>query len=54
MNVVLSPGVNCVVDRRINQPFADNSTKLIFTEHFLELVEYPVDVRFFCLSDTEL
>lgn len=47
VDVVTSPGVSCVVDCRSEQPFADNSARLIFTEHFLEHIEYPLDAQKF-------
>jgi len=41
-NLDLYPGenINCVYDCRGDLPFADNSVKCIFSEHFLEHLEY--------------
>ncbi len=42
-----SPGVNCVYDCRRGLPFADNTVKGIFTEHFFEHIDYTEEVPFF-------
>ena len=41
------PGVNCVYDCRKDLPFADNSVKFIFTEHFFEHIDYTEEVPYF-------
>lgn len=41
------PGVNCVYDCRKGLPFADNSAKFIFTEHFFEHIDYTEEVPIF-------
>jgi predicted SAM-dependent methyltransferase len=41
------PGVNCVYDCRKGLPFADNSARFIFTEHFLEHIDYTEEVPLF-------
>lgn len=37
-------GVNCLWDCRRNLPFDDNSVKFIFTEHFIEHIDYYKDM----------
>lgn len=48
-NVDLYPSktINCVYDCRASLPFADNSVKIIFTEHFFEHIDYIDDVPSF-------
>lgn len=41
LNVDLQRGGDLVLDLRRGLPFEDNSCELIFSEHFLEHVEYP-------------
>jgi len=41
------PGVNCVYDCRKNLPFADNSVRFVFTEHFFEHIDYTEEVPLF-------
>ena len=40
-------GVNCRYDARKHLPFSDNSVRGIFTEHFLEHIDYTEDVPIF-------
>ncbi len=49
VNVDVYPGkgVNCVYDCRNRLPFADNSVRFIFTEHFFEHIDYIDDVPAF-------
>lgn len=42
-----SPGVNCIYDCRRSLPFADNTVKAIFTEHFFEHIDYTEEVPVF-------
>lgn len=37
------PGVTCVFDSRTGLPFPDNSARAIFSEHFLEHIDYSTD-----------
>jgi predicted SAM-dependent methyltransferase len=41
------PGVNCVYDSRKRLPFADDSVEMIFTEHFLEHLDYTEEIPYF-------
>lgn len=41
------PGVNCVYDCRKDLPFANDSAKFIFTEHFFEHIDYTEEVPLF-------
>jgi predicted SAM-dependent methyltransferase len=41
------PEVNCVYDCRRDLPFADNSAKFIFTEHFFEHIDYAEEAPYF-------
>jgi predicted SAM-dependent methyltransferase len=41
------PGVNCLYDCRKGLPFPDDSAKWIFTEHFLEHIDYLEEVPSF-------
>lgn len=49
VNVDARPGptVNCVWDCRKELPFPDGSTRLIFTEHFFEHVDYTAEAPYF-------
>ena len=49
INVDLFParGVNCVYDSRKSLPFANESVKAIFTEHFFEHIDYTEEVPLF-------
>lgn len=49
VNMDLSPGenVNCIYDCRHHLPFPDESVHMIFTEHFMEHIDYTEDVPFF-------
>ena len=40
-------GVNCIYDCRHHLPFNDSSVSLLFTEHFLEHIDYTEDIPFF-------
>lgn len=40
-------GVNCIYDCRKGLPFSDNAAKFIFTEHFLEHIDYTEEVPLF-------
>jgi predicted SAM-dependent methyltransferase len=42
-----SPGVNCSWDCRKSLPFPDNSATCIFTEHFVEHMDYCEEIPFF-------
>lgn len=44
MDLYSGKGINCVYDCRRSLPFDDNSVKCIFTEHFLEHIDYSDDV----------
>lgn len=39
--------VNCVYDARKRLPFADNSVKCLFSEHFIEHLDYNEEVPYF-------
>ena len=39
--------VNCVYDARKRLPFSDNSVKCIFSEHFIEHLDYNEEVPYF-------
>ncbi len=39
--------VNCVFDCRKDLPFADNTVKGVYTEHFFEHLDYTSEVPFF-------
>jgi predicted SAM-dependent methyltransferase len=41
------PGVNCIYDCRRDLPFADESVRGIFTEHFVEHIDYIEEVPVF-------
>jgi predicted SAM-dependent methyltransferase len=41
------PGVNCTWDCRKSLPFPDNSAKCIFTEHFVEHLDYSEEIPYF-------
>jgi predicted SAM-dependent methyltransferase len=41
------PGVNCSWDCRKSLPFPDNSAKCIFTEHFVEHLDYSEEIPYF-------
>lgn len=41
------PGVSCTWDCRKSLPFADNSAKCIFTEHFVEHLDYCEEIPSF-------
>jgi predicted SAM-dependent methyltransferase len=41
------PGVNCIYDCRTSLPFADESATCIFTEHFLEHIDYCEEIPLF-------
>jgi predicted SAM-dependent methyltransferase len=41
------PGVNCVYDCRKNLPFPNNSAKCVFTEHFVEDLDYCEEIPYF-------
>lgn len=41
------PGVNCVWDARHSLPFADGAVRGLFSEHFLEHLEYTREVPLF-------
>jgi predicted SAM-dependent methyltransferase len=41
------PGVNCVYDCRKDLPFSDNSVRFVFTEHFLEHIDYTEELPLF-------
>jgi predicted SAM-dependent methyltransferase len=47
VDVVPSPGVNCVCDCRRHLPFADGAAAAIFTEHFLEHLDYTEEAPYF-------
>jgi predicted SAM-dependent methyltransferase len=40
------PGVNCFWDCRKSLPFPDNSVKWIFTEHFVEHLDYTEEIPY--------
>lgn len=44
------PGVNCVYDCRKHLPFSANSVQGIFSEHFLEHLDYTEEVPMFLLE----
>lgn len=46
-DIDVSPGVNCTWDCRKSLPFPDNSAKCIFTEHFVEHLDYSEEIPFF-------
>lgn len=41
------PGVNCLLDCRAPMPFADQSVRGLYSEHFFEHLGYPVDAGHF-------
>jgi predicted SAM-dependent methyltransferase len=41
------PGVNCVWDSRKRLPFADDSVEMIFSEHFVEHLDYTEEIPYF-------
>jgi predicted SAM-dependent methyltransferase len=41
------PGVNCTWDCRKSLPFPDRSAKCIFTEHFVEHLDYSEEIPYF-------
>lgn len=41
------PGVNCIYDCRKSLPFPDNSARCIFTEHFVEHLDYCEEIPHF-------
>jgi predicted SAM-dependent methyltransferase len=41
------PGVNCIYDCRRSLPFPDNSARCIFTEHFVEHLDYCEEIPYF-------
>jgi len=47
IDMVKYPNVNCLFDCRKKLPFADNSVKVIFSEHFFEHLDYTEEVPFF-------
>jgi len=44
MDLYSGKGINCVYDCRKSLPFDDNSVQCIFTEHFVEHIDYSDDV----------
>lgn len=42
-----SPGVNCIWDCRKTLPFPDSSARCIFTEHFVEHLDYSEEIPSF-------
>jgi predicted SAM-dependent methyltransferase len=47
LDCIPSVGVNCIYDARKELPFPDNSVKGIFTEHFLEHLDYTEEAPYF-------
>lgn len=47
VDAVKSSGVDCLYDCRKNLPFPDGSVSCIFTEHFLEHVDYTEEAPYF-------
>jgi len=49
VNIDINSGknVSCIYDCRHHLPFSDNSVRMIFTEHFMEHIDYTEDVPFF-------
>jgi predicted SAM-dependent methyltransferase len=47
VDVVRAAGVNCIYDCRRDLPFADASVRGIFTEHFLEHIDYTEELPSF-------
>ncbi|MBK5284703.1 MAG: methyltransferase domain-containing protein [Bacteroidia bacterium] len=44
MDAINNNKINCLWDCRKNLPFGDNSVKAIFTEHFIEHLDYDVEI----------
>jgi predicted SAM-dependent methyltransferase len=47
VDVLNLPGINCVYDCRKRLPFSTGSVKAIFSEHFLEHLDYTEEVPYF-------
>jgi predicted SAM-dependent methyltransferase len=47
VDIDASSGVNCVWDCRKSLPFPDGSAKCIFTEHFVEHLDYSEEIPYF-------
>jgi predicted SAM-dependent methyltransferase len=47
VDIVRFPGVNCIYDCRKDLPFSENAVRCIFTEHFLEHIDYLEEAPLF-------
>jgi predicted SAM-dependent methyltransferase len=47
IDILSSPGVNCLFDCRRKLPFSDDSVKMLHCEHFLEHLDYTEEVPYF-------
>lgn len=47
VDVVECPGVNCIFDCRKKLPFSDEAARAIFSEHFVEHIDYCEEVPHF-------
>jgi len=47
LNIDVFPPADLIYDIREGIPLKSNSVKLIFSEHFLEHIDYPISVKFF-------
>jgi len=50
VNIDLAGRADLTLDARRQMPFADESCSVVYSEHFLEHLEYPAEVEFFLRS----